>query len=59
MTNVAVFAVGLLVTLMIAAAMALLVWGAIIDGREEKERREANALRRPDEVTRIGVVGAQ
>ncbi len=59
MTNVAVFAVGLLVTLMIAAAMALLVWGAILDGREDEERQEANALRRLDEVTRIGVVGAQ
>jgi len=59
MTNVAVFAVGLLVTLMVAAAMALLVWGAIIDGREDEERREADALGRPDEVTRIGVVGAQ
>jgi len=59
MTNVAVFAVGLLVTLMIAAAMALLVWGAILDGREDEERQEANALRCLDEVTRIGVVGAQ
>jgi len=56
MSNVAVFAVGLLVTLMVAAAMALLVWGAIIDGREDEERRETNAL---DEVSRIGVVGAQ
>ena len=59
MNNVAVFAVGLLVTLMVAASMALLVWGAIIDGREDEERREANAVRRLDEVTPVGVVGAQ
>ena len=42
MSNVAVFAVGLLVTLIVAGAMALLVWGAIIDGREDDERRADN-----------------
>jgi len=35
MNNVALFGVGLLVTLMVAAAIALLVWGALMDGREE------------------------
>jgi hypothetical protein len=42
MSNVAVFAVGLLVTLLVAGAMTLLVWGAVIDGREEDERRAEN-----------------
>jgi len=42
MSNVAVFAVGLLVTLLVAGAMSLLIWGAIIDGREDDERRAEN-----------------
>ena len=42
MSNVAVFAVGLLVTLLVAGAMSLLIWGAIIDGREDNERRAEN-----------------
>ena len=42
MTNVAVFAVGLLVTLLVAGAMSLLIWGAIIDGREDDGRRAEN-----------------
>jgi hypothetical protein len=39
MSNVAVFAVGLLVTLLVAAAVALLIWGAVMDGREDDRRR--------------------
>jgi hypothetical protein len=42
MSNVAVFAVGLLVTLLVAGAMTLLIWGAVIDGREDDERRAEN-----------------
>lgn len=42
MTNVAVFAVGLLVTLLVAGAMSLLFWGAVLDGREDAERRAEN-----------------
>jgi len=42
MSNVAVFAVGLLVTLLVAGAVSLLVWAAIVDGREEDERRAEN-----------------
>ncbi len=56
MSNVAVFAVGLLVTLMVAAAMALLVWGAVIDGREDDERRADNEHAG---VVPVGVVGGQ
>ncbi len=42
MSQVAIFGVGLLVTLLVAAAMSLLVWGAVIDGREDDERRADN-----------------
>jgi len=61
MSNVAVFAVGLLVTLMVAAAMALLICGAVIDGREDEERRADNGHADPvlDQVETVvaGVVG--
>jgi len=39
MSNAGLFIVGLLVTLIVAAAMTLLVWGAVMDGREEDRRR--------------------
>jgi len=39
MSNVAIFAVGLLVTLLVAGAVSLLIWGAIMDGREDDRRR--------------------
>ena len=55
MSNVAVFAVGLLVTLMVLGAMALLIWGAVIDGREEEHRAEHN---QHAEGAPLGVVGA-
>ena len=42
MSEVAIFGVGVLVTLLVAAAMSLLVWGAVIDGREDDERRAEN-----------------
>ncbi len=42
MSNVAVFAVGLVVTLLVAGAMSLLIWGAVIDGREDDARRAEN-----------------
>lgn len=54
MSNVAVFAVGLLVTLLVAGAMSLLIWGAIIDGREDDARRAENAhpdVARPGDVS--------
>lgn len=61
MSNVGLFAVGLLVTLLVASSLALLVWGAILDGRDERERRAAadggptggTALSKPE-----GTVGA-
>jgi len=60
MSNVAVFAVGLLVTLLVAGAMALLIWGAVIDGREDDERRADNAHADAGaDSVRLGVAGGQ
>ncbi len=42
MSNIGLFVVGGFVTLLVVAAMALLVWGAILDGRYENERRAAD-----------------
>ncbi len=42
MSNVGLFAVGTVVTLLVMAALALLVWGAILDGRYEDEHRTAS-----------------
>jgi len=47
MSNVALFALGGLVTLLVGGALALLVWGASRDGRYNEEQREA---RRPAEA---------
>jgi hypothetical protein len=43
MNHLAIFLVGVGVTLVVTSALALLVWGAILDGREEARQR---ALRR-------------
>ena len=39
MSNLGLFAVGFVVTLLVLAALALLVWGAILDGRYDTEQR--------------------
>jgi hypothetical protein len=41
MSNIGLFAIGGVVSLLVAASMALLIWGAILDGRYENERRAA------------------
>ena len=41
MSNIGLFAVGTAVTLLVVAALGLLVWGAILDGRYEDEQRTA------------------
>ena len=41
MSNIGLFAVGVVVTLLVVAALALLFWGAILDGRYENEQRAA------------------
>lgn len=40
MSNLALFIVGTLVTLLVTASMATLIWGAILDGRDERTRLE-------------------
>ena len=39
MSNLGLFIVGTLVTLLVTASMGLLFWGAILDGRDEKAAR--------------------
>jgi hypothetical protein len=39
MSTVALFAVGVLVSLTTLTGIGLLVWGAVLDGRYERERR--------------------
>ena len=54
MSNLALFALGGVVTLLVGGALALLVWGAILDGRYDHERRaplrvtDADAVRATD-----------
>jgi hypothetical protein len=43
MNHLGIFVAGVVVTVIVTAALALLVWGAILDGREEARQR---ALRR-------------
>jgi hypothetical protein len=47
MSHVGLFVAGVLVTLIVSASLALLVWGAILDGREETHQR---ALRHQEEL---------
>jgi len=44
-SNVGLFVAGFLVTTLVSAALALLVWGAILDGRYEREQRAASRER--------------
>lgn len=53
MSNIGLFAIGCVVTLLVAASMALLIWGAILDGRYENDRRAA------EEETSSRASGAQ
>ena len=39
MSNLGLFIVGTLVTLLVVASMGLLFWGAVLDGRDEKAAR--------------------
>jgi hypothetical protein len=41
MSNVALFMLGVGVTLLVGASMTLLIWGAILDGRYEEQQRAA------------------
>ncbi|MGE5275166.1 MAG: hypothetical protein ACM3QU_15565 [Verrucomicrobiota bacterium] len=39
MSAVGLFAIGAAVTLIVAFALGLCIWGAILDGRDERQRR--------------------
>ena len=41
MSNLGLFVVGTLVTLLVTGAMALLFYGAVLDGRDEQARLDA------------------
>jgi hypothetical protein len=43
MSGPGLFAAGVAVTLLVAAALALLVWGAILDGRENARQKSLPA----------------
>lgn len=53
MSNVALFALGAVVTLLVGGAITLLVWGAILDGRYNDEQRAALPVTEPDPVRAI------
>jgi len=51
MSNLGLFVVGTFVTLLVAASMALLIWGAVLDGRyndashaDEREASESQGI---------------
>ena len=41
MSNLGLFVAGTIVTLLVTASMALLFWGAVLDGRDEQARLDA------------------
>jgi hypothetical protein len=45
MSHLGIFIAGVLVMLIVAASLALLIWGAILDGREEARQRELRTQR--------------
>jgi len=47
MSNIALFAVGTFVTLLVLAPLALLFWGAVLDGRYNDEKRAAETAADP------------
>ena len=47
MSTVGLFALGVVVTLIVGAGLSLLVLGAVLDGRDEAQRKAAEAPRVP------------
>jgi hypothetical protein len=41
LNNAALFALGVFVMLLVGTSLSLLIWGAILDGRDEHDRRAA------------------
>ncbi len=56
MSNLSLFIVGTLVTLLVASSMALLFFGAVLDGRDEKARLAAE--RETSESQKLRVLDA-
>ena len=50
MNAVGLFAIGLIVTLIVGAALGLLVYGAILDGRYAAERKADEAPQQPPRI---------
>jgi hypothetical protein len=50
----ALFVVGVVVTLIVGAAIALLIYAAVLDGRRQRELTEAEAVRVIDRDTVFG-----
>lgn len=53
MSNLGLFILGTIVTLLVTASMGLLFWGAILDGRDEKARLEAERERARQKTVRV------
>jgi len=51
MSAAGLFALGFVVTLVVSISMGLLVWGAILDGRDVRERKVAERNRLDSEQT--------
>ena len=50
MSTVGLFLLGTFVTLIVACAVGICIWGAILDGRTEREYKEAEGVRPPVET---------
>ncbi len=51
MSTVGLFAMGVVVTLIVAAALGLLVYGAVLDGRYAKEQTVEEERQRSSRIT--------
>ncbi len=53
MSSVGLFIIGAFVSLLVAASVALLSWGAVLDGRYERDRQSAelDARERTDDTS--------
>lgn len=58
MSTPGLFVVGVLVTLIVAAALALLIYAAVLDGREDAARRAAPEPPRIPETERDELIVA-
>lgn len=58
MSTPGLFVVGVLVTLIVVAALALLIYAAVLDGREDAARRAARDLPRIPETDRDELIVA-